>query len=84
MAASPPLVYISPVTLAVVERVRGLSRAGIAAYVTMDAGPQVKVLSSAADAPRIASVLRDLPGVEKVVVARPGPGASVELVRKGT
>jgi diphosphomevalonate decarboxylase len=84
MAASPPLVYMSPVTLAVVERVRGLSRAGIAAYVTMDAGPQVKVLSSAADAPRIASVLRDLPGVEKVVVARPGPGASVELVRKGT
>lgn len=82
MAASPPLVYFSPVTLAVVDKVRGLRRSGIAAYVTMDAGPQVKVLSSAADAPHIASILRDLTGVEKVIVSRPGLGAEVKLVRQ--
>jgi diphosphomevalonate decarboxylase len=84
MAASPPLLYFSPVTLAVVEKVRGLCRSGVLAYVTMDAGPQVKVLSSAADAPRIASSLREMPGVEKVIVSRPGPGASVKLVRQGS
>jgi diphosphomevalonate decarboxylase len=84
MAASPPLVYFSPVTLSVIERVRGLRRSGMPAFATMDAGPQVKVLSSAADAARVASILRALPGVEKVVVARPGPAASVKLVRQGS
>jgi len=83
MAAAPPLVYLSSVTLAVIERVRGLRRAGTPAYVTMDAGPQVKVLSSAADAAEIASILRDVHGVEKVLVARPGPAASVKLIRQG-
>jgi len=84
MAASPPLVYFSPVTLAVIEKVRGLRRSGTPAYASMDAGPQVKVLSSAADAAQIASVLREVSGVEKVIVARPGSPASVKLVRQGT
>jgi len=84
MAAAPPLVYFSPVTLSVIERVRSMRRAGTPAYATMDAGPQVKVLSSAADAARVASILREMPGVEKVIVARPGPPASVKLIRKGS
>jgi diphosphomevalonate decarboxylase len=84
MAASPPLVYFSPATLSVIERVRGLRRSGTSAYATMDAGPQVKVLSSAADAARVASMLREMSGVEKVIVARPGPAASVKLVRPGS
>jgi diphosphomevalonate decarboxylase len=84
MAASPPLVYFSPVTLAVIDKVRSLRRSGAPAYVTMDAGPQVKVLSSAADATSIAATLGEVPGVEKVVVARPGPAALVELVRQST
>jgi diphosphomevalonate decarboxylase len=84
MAASPPLVYFSPVTLSVIDRVRSLRRSGTPAYATMDAGPQVKVLSSAADAARVASVLREMPGVEKVIVARPGAAASVKLVRQGS
>jgi diphosphomevalonate decarboxylase len=83
MAASPALVYFSPVTLAVIEKVRGLRRSGIPAYASMDAGPQVKVLSSAADAAQIASVLREVSGVEKVIVARPGLPASVKLIRQG-
>jgi diphosphomevalonate decarboxylase len=83
MAAVPALVYFSPVTLAVIEKVRSLGRSGLPAYVTMDAGPQVKVLSSTAHAAQIASVLREIPGVEKVVVARPGPPASVKLIRQG-
>jgi diphosphomevalonate decarboxylase len=84
MAASPPLFYFSPATLSVIERVRNLRRSGTPAYVTMDAGPQVKVLSSAADAARVASILREMPGVEKVIVARPGPAASVKLIQKGS
>ena len=82
MAAAPALVYLSPVTLAVIETVRSLGRSGVPAYVTMDAGPQVKVLSRAADAAHIASVLRQVSGVEKVIVARPGPAASAKIIRQ--
>jgi mevalonate pyrophosphate decarboxylase len=44
--------------------------------VTIDAGPQVKVLCEPADAPRIASALRDVPGVGGSHVP-PGNGAEV-------
>jgi len=84
MGSAPPLVYFSPVTLAVIEKVRSMRRSGVPAYATMDAGPQVKVLSSAANAAQVASTLREVHGVEKVIVARPGAAASVKLVGQST
>jgi len=42
----------------------------------------VKVLSSARDAAIVASSLREVAGVEKVIVAQPGPAASVKLIRR--
>ena len=44
---------------------------------TIDAGPQVKVLCEPADAERIATALRDVPGVERVLTCAPGAGAEV-------
>jgi diphosphomevalonate decarboxylase len=80
MASAPPLLYFSPVTVAAIERVQRLRREGTLAYVTMDAGPHVKVLSSAADAARVGSALGEVEGVSRVLLARPGPGATAELV----
>jgi diphosphomevalonate decarboxylase len=80
MASAPALFYFSPTTVAAIERVRRLRHEGTLAYVTMDAGPHVKVLSHAADAERIARAMRDVPGVERVLVARPGRGAEVAVV----
>jgi diphosphomevalonate decarboxylase len=45
--------------------------------VTIDAGPQAKVLCQPGDAPRVADVLRAVPGVERVVTCAPGGGAEV-------
>jgi diphosphomevalonate decarboxylase len=45
--------------------------------VTIDAGPQVKVLCEPADAPTIADALRDVAGVERVLTCAPGRGAEV-------
>jgi diphosphomevalonate decarboxylase len=72
MAAAPALIYFNPVTLAAIERVRKLRRAGTLAYVTIDAGPHVKVLSRADDAAAVSSALREVAGVEKVLVTGPG------------
>ena len=43
----------------------------------MDAGPHVKVLTSAHDAPTVAMQLRDLDGVTAVTISAPGEGAAV-------
>jgi diphosphomevalonate decarboxylase len=74
MAASPALIYFSPATLTVIDAVRELRRAGTLAFVTMDAGPHVKVLSLGRDAPSIARAMEQVVGVERVIVARPGSG----------
>jgi diphosphomevalonate decarboxylase len=77
LAARPPLLYWRGATLECVHRVWALRDEGVRGYVTIDAGPQVKVLCEPADAPRIAAALREVPGVERVLTCRPGAGAEV-------
>lgn len=77
-AAEPPIVYFSPVTLAVMERVRELRASGTPAFFTMDAGPHVKVLTSAKQAGEVVAALRAVPGVLDVIASGPGPAAFVE------
>jgi diphosphomevalonate decarboxylase len=76
-AASPPLVYLSPATLAAMECVQDLRAAGTFAYFTMDAGPHVKVLTLAAQAPAVRSALETVPGVQRVMLSGVGAGARV-------
>jgi diphosphomevalonate decarboxylase len=54
-----------------------LRAAGVSAFASIDAGPQVKVLCEPGDAERVAAALRDVPGVERVLVCAPGTGAEV-------
>ncbi len=82
LAARPALVYLSPVTLRAMERVRALRSAGTPAFYTMDAGPHVKVLCEAAAAEGVAEALRSLEGVERVLVSGIGPAA--QLVEAGS
>lgn len=77
LAARPAVIYWQPATLAVHARVRGLRECGLSAWATMDAGPHVKVLTTATDAPTIAMQLRDLDGVTAVAISAPGPAAAV-------
>jgi diphosphomevalonate decarboxylase len=77
LAARPPLLYWRGATVECLHRVWALRADGIGAWATIDAGPQVKVLCEATDAPRVAEALREVPGVERVLACRPGPGAEV-------
>lgn len=69
--------YLRDATWAGIARVRELRARGRAAWATMDAGPHVKVLVSTADADAVAAAMREVPGVLRVLVARPGPGATL-------
>lgn len=75
MAADPPLLYWRPASLAAMEAVRGLRRRGLGAWATMDAGPNVKVLCAAADAPAIAEGLAEV--AERIEILGPGGPARV-------
>ncbi|HMJ15536.1 MAG TPA: diphosphomevalonate decarboxylase, partial [Polyangiaceae bacterium] len=45
IAANPAILYFSPASVAVIRRVRELRDQGLPAFITMDAGPHVKVLT---------------------------------------
>ncbi len=77
LAARPPLLYWRGATVACVHRVWALRAEGVPAFVTIDAGPQVKVLCAPGAAAGVAAALRDVPGVERVVTCAPGGGAEV-------
>ncbi|MGH1340578.1 MAG: diphosphomevalonate decarboxylase [Nannocystales bacterium] len=79
MATVPPIVYWKPASLGAIHAVWAAREDGVHGYVTMDAGPHVKVLCLADDAEAIATRCRAVPGVEEVTICKPGPAASVEV-----
>ena len=81
--STPPLLYWRPATLAAIETVRALRSAGVPAYFTIDAGPQVKVLCPLEHRERVAAALHETPGIVQVLLSRPGSGARL-LSEAGT
>jgi diphosphomevalonate decarboxylase len=77
IAARPAVIYWQPPTLAALAAVRALRSSGHAAWATMDAGPHVKVLTTAGDAAGVAAALRQVPGVTEVTIAAAGGPAAV-------
>lgn len=78
IAARPSVLYWTPATLEAMAAVTALRRRGVPAWATMDAGPHVKVLTTAADADRVRAAMGEVAGVARVLVATPGEGARVE------
>ena len=76
-AARPPVVFWTPATMAAMDGVRALRDAGIGAWFTIDAGPQVKVLCRPADAEAVQERLRAVPGVLRVLRSGSGPGVAM-------
>jgi diphosphomevalonate decarboxylase len=79
MSSRPPVFYWHPGTLAVLEAVRALRTpaAGLAAWATMDAGPNVHVICPAAEAEEVAARLGRLPAVRGVIEDRAGDGPAL-------
>lgn len=72
------LLYWQPGTLEIMHAVRRWrDEEGLAAYFTIDAGPNVHVLCAAEDAPALQDRLSALPSVTDVLVSRPGPAPYV-------
>jgi len=74
LSSKPALLYWNPASVAVMHRVWTLREEGLSAYLTIDAGPNVKVLCPDKQAAKIGSALECIEGVKRVIVEHPGPG----------
>ncbi len=75
MTSSPPLLYWQPATVAVIHQVRAWRRQGWPVFYTIDAGPNVHVLCPKELCSQVQSGLREVEGVQDVLVAFPGRAA---------
>ena len=57
LSASPPINYLRPGSIAVLQALQVLRENGVGAWETMDAGPQVKVLTTEEQLPRVREAL---------------------------
>ncbi|MDP2977060.1 MAG: diphosphomevalonate decarboxylase, partial [Anaerolineales bacterium] len=72
MTSNPPLFYWQPATLTIMQAVREWRASGLPVCYTIDAGPNVHVITEAAEAERVADLLGSMPGVQKVLAAQVG------------
>ena len=78
MAARPGIIYWLPQTVAALHEIRAMRQEGLPVWATIDAGPNVKVLTEGARAEEVAAALRDRLTGTTVSVRRPGGGVRVE------
>ena len=78
IASRPSIMYWLPRTIEALHAVRAVREEGLPAWATIDAGPNVKVLTRGSSAEQVATALREsVPGAA-VSVRRPGAGVRFE------
>jgi diphosphomevalonate decarboxylase len=77
LAAAPPVLYFRGATVELTHELMRLRSEGRALGFTMDAGPNVKVLTPRANADALERTLAAFPGVTSVIRCEPGPGATL-------
>jgi diphosphomevalonate decarboxylase len=75
MTTRPPLMYWSPTTLACMHAVTAMRSDGVPVFYTIDAGPQVKAVCLPEAAGTVSKVLRNVPGVMRIITGGLGAGA---------
>ncbi|MFN2145143.1 MAG: diphosphomevalonate decarboxylase [Anaerolineales bacterium] len=76
--STPALIYWQPATLAVMQAVHSWRKAGLAVCYTIDAGPNVHVITMGREYGKVRRLLEDIPGVDNVL--RAGPGGPARLI----
>jgi diphosphomevalonate decarboxylase len=82
MTSTPSLIYWLPATLRIINNVQEWRKHGLAVCYTIDAGPNVHVISTSQASREVERRLLELPGVSQVLVA--GPGGPARLVTDDT
>jgi diphosphomevalonate decarboxylase len=75
--SAPPLLYWLPQTIEVIRCVWELRKSGVEAWFTVDAGPNVHIITTADHLPAVADHIRERHGW-RTITDRPGTGAHLE------
>ncbi|MDO4670528.1 MAG: diphosphomevalonate decarboxylase [Aerococcus sp.] len=74
LASDPPFWYLEPETLHAIQVIHALRDEGFSVYITMDAGPNVKVLCRKSESHQIKERLQQQLNNTEILIATPGPG----------
>ena len=74
LSANPPFNYWSPDSIIAMRKVTELREQGYPVYLTMDAGPNVKLICRASQMDELYTILREDYREDQLVIAKPGPG----------
>lgn len=74
MTSQPSLLYWSPKTIEVLKQVRQLRQGGLEVYATLDAGPNVHLITPTGQAEKLVSYVKNLKLVNKIYHCRIGEG----------
>lgn len=77
LGANPPICYLKPQTLAVIDACRALRKEGVGVWFTLDAGPNPVLLTLEADRARAARLIKAQGALEIVTCAPAGDAALV-------
>lgn len=72
LGSNPPFCYFEPESIVAQQQVRQLREKGIPAYITMDAGPNVKILCRASDMEQIKQHLLTVFDEKNIIATLPG------------
>jgi len=77
ISSRPPVLYWNSTTLKLIEEVRKLRKNGIPAYFTIDAGPQVKVITLPDHLNSLRKHFSSFHGVENIIESNLGPDVTL-------
>lgn len=77
MVANPPFNYLTDTSWGLIKMVQTLREQGLSVYATMDAGPNVKIISRPQDTEAIMTQLQQTYPDLKTQIATPGPGIQI-------
>lgn len=82
MSATPPLLYWNDTTVKVINIIQNMRKNGTAAYLTIDAGPQVKIICKPDVISEVKQELQTVEGVQELIECKPGPGVAIKSFEK--
>lgn len=77
LSANPPFNYWSPDSIVAMRKVEEFREQGYPVYLTMDAGPNVKLICKASQMDELYHLLLETFREDQLVIAKPGPGIQV-------
>jgi diphosphomevalonate decarboxylase len=72
MTGTPPILYWEPATMTIMQEVRSWRQSGTPVCYTIDAGPNVHVITKSSARKQVEQRLAEIPGVKQVLKACPG------------